>query len=165
MLFDQREKSYLFFSLFSLISSPEKSRERFREKRRVKREKWKVQKEKAAYATFLFDGGGGSIKINAFRPKGEKLPFLFSFLSSLLSLLWKSRAGDLEKSEEWKEKSEKYKKKKPLARLFFLVAGVGFEPHDLRVMSPTRYQTAPSRDIMVPEAGVEPVREVNLTGF
>ena len=43
--------------------------------------------------------------------------------------------------------------------LSFLVAGVGFEPHDLRVMSPTSYQTAPSRDIMVPEAGVEPVRE------
>ena len=42
---------------------------------------------------------------------------------------------------------------------FLLVAGVGFEPHDLRVMSPTSYQTAPSRDIMVPEAGVEPVRE------
>ena len=42
-----------------------------------------------------------------FRPKGEKLPF--SFLSSLLSLLWKSRVGDLEpKSEEWKEKSEEY---------------------------------------------------------
>jgi len=32
MLFDRREKSYLFFSLFSLISSPEKSRGRFREK-------------------------------------------------------------------------------------------------------------------------------------
>ena len=31
--------------------------------------------------------------------------------------------------------------------LFILVAGVGFEPHDLRVMSPTSYQTAPSRDI------------------
>ena len=46
-----------------------------------------------------------------------------------------------------------------------LVAGVGFEPHDLRVMSPTSYQTAPSRDIMVPEAGVEPVREINLTEF
>ena len=30
---------------------------------------------------------------------------------------------------------------------------------DLRVMSPTSYQTAPLRDIMVPEAGVEPVRE------
>ena len=40
-----------------------------------------------------------------------------------------------------------------------MVAGVGFEPHDLRVMSPTSYQTAPSRDILVPEAGVEPVRE------
>ena len=31
--------------------------------------------------------------------------------------------------------------------LFLLVAGVGFEPHDLRVMSPTSYQAAPSRDI------------------
>ena len=40
-----------------------------------------------------------------------------------------------------------------------LVAEMGFEPHDLRVMSPTSYQTAPLRDIMVPEAGVEPVRE------
>ena len=29
-------------------------------------------------------------------------------------------AGDLEKSEERKENSEEYKKKKPLARLFFL---------------------------------------------
>ena len=48
----------------------------------------------------------------------------------------------------------------------FLVAEVGFEPHDLRVMSPTSYQAAPLRDInMVPEAGVEPVREKNLTGF
>ena len=46
-----------------------------------------------------------------------------------------------------------------------LVAEMGFEPHDLRVMSPTSYQTAPLRDIMVPEAGIEPVREVNLTGF
>ena len=48
---------------------------------------------------------------------------------------------------------------------FSLVAEMGFEPHDLRVMSPTSYQTAPLRDMMVPEAGVEPVREINLTGF
>ena len=40
-----------------------------------------------------------------------------------------------------------------------LVAEMGFEPHDLRVMSPASYQTAPLRDIMVPEAGVEPVRD------
>ena len=31
--------------------------------------------------------------------------------------------------------------------LFLLVAGVGFEPHDLRVMSPTSYQAALPRDI------------------
>ena len=41
MLFDQGEKIYLFFSLFSLISSLEKSRGRFREKRRVKSTKRK----------------------------------------------------------------------------------------------------------------------------
>ena len=91
----------------------------------------------------------------------------------LFSLLRKSRVGN-------SEKSEKCKKKKPLARLFFLVAGMGFEPHDLRVMSPTSYQTALPRDIryrdapmetqetkdgMVPVTGVEPVRDVNLTGF
>ena len=29
----------------------------------------------------------------------------------------------------------------------YLVAEMGFEPHDLRVMSPTSYQTAPLRDI------------------
>ena len=43
-----------------------------------------------------------------------------------------------------------HSKKKNTHRLmsvFFLVAGVGFEPHDLRVMSPTSYQAAPSRDI------------------
>ena len=34
-----------------------------------------------------------------------------------------------------------------LFRFAMLVAGVGFEPHDLRVMSPTSYQAALSRDI------------------
>ena len=29
----------------------------------------------------------------------------------------------------------------------FLVAEAGFEPYDLRVMSPTSYQAAPLRDI------------------
>ena len=31
---------------------------------------------------------------------------------------------------------------------YSMVAGVGFEPHDLRVMSPTSYRTAPSRDVL-----------------
>ena len=43
--------------------------------------------------------------------------------------------------------------------LLCLVAEVGFEPHDLRVMSPTSYQAALLRDIMVPETGIEPVRD------
>ena len=46
-----------------------------------------------------------------------------------------------------------------------LVAGVGFEPHDLRVMSPTSYQAALPRDMMVPETGLEPARDLSLTGF
>ena len=33
--------------------------------------------------------------------------------------------------------------------VYFLVAGVGLEPHDLRVMSPTSYRTALPRDIML----------------
>ena len=88
MLFDQREKSYLFFSLFSLISSLEKSRGRFREKWRVKREKWKVQKEKAAYATFLFGCGGG---IWTSRPPGyepDELPSCSTPRYEILGTLW-----------------------------------------------------------------------------
>ena len=51
-----------------------------------------------------------------------------------------------------------------------LVAEVGFEPHDLRVMSPTSYQAALLRDIdfsdaVVPVTGVEPVRYFRITGF
>ena len=53
---------------------------------------------------------------------GAKLPFLFSFLSSLFT--GKSRVGSGEKSEERREKREKYKKKKPLTRLFLFVCGV-----------------------------------------
>ncbi len=45
-----------------------------------------------------------------------------------------------------------YRKQNSIAEIVstmesFLVAGVGFEPHDLRVMSPTSYQAALPRDI------------------
>ena len=50
------------------------------------------------------------------------------------------------------------KRKAPVKGAFLLVAGVGFEPHDLRVMSPTSYQAALPRD-MVPETGFEPARD------
>ena len=40
------------------------------------------------------------------------------------------------------------KKDTRLGVFSFLVAGVGFEPHDLRVMSPTSYQAALPRDIV-----------------
>ena len=35
----------------------------------------------------------------------------------------------------------------PLKKVTFSIAGAGFEPYDLRVMSPTSYQTALPRDI------------------
>ena len=38
-------------------------------------------------------------------------------------------------------------------RMHNMVAGVGFEPHDLRVMSPTSYQTALPRDIQFQKSG------------
>ena len=45
--------------------------------------------------------------------------------------------------------SAEQKKTDPIGSVFFcLVAGVGFEPHDLRVMSPTSYQAALPRDIV-----------------
>ena len=40
------------------------------------------------------------------------------------------------------------KQKQPIGRFFVLVAEGGFEPHDLRVMSPTSYRTALLRDII-----------------
>ena len=46
-----------------------------------------------------------------------------------------------------------------------MVAGVGLEPHDLRVMSPTSYRLLYPAIYLVPVTGVEPVREVNPTGF
>ena len=42
---------------------------------------------------------------------------------------------------------QKEKLRTPIGVLSFLVAGAGFEPHDLRVMSPTSYQAALPRDI------------------
>ena len=54
---------------------------------------------------------------------------------------------------------------------FELGAEAGFEPRDLRVMSPTSYQAALLRDIsllkkrVVPIAGLEPARELLPNGF
>ena len=55
---------------------------------------------------------------------------------------------------------------------FVLGAEAGFEPRDLRVMSPTSYQAALLRDIkiplmgiVVPMTGLEPVREFLPNGF
>ena len=45
------------------------------------------------------------------------------------------------------EESEEVKNNLGTSPRNFLVAGAGFEPHDLRVMSPTSYQAALPRDI------------------
>ena len=47
----------------------------------------------------------------------------------------------------------------------FLVAEMGFEPHDLRVMSPTSCQTAPLRDINGAGSRGRTGTRKNLTGF
>ena len=47
----------------------------------------------------------------------------------------------------------------------FLVAEMGFEPHDLRVMSPTSYQAAPLRDIKWCRRPGSNRYECYLTGF
>ena len=56
-----------------------------------------------------------------------------------------------------------------LFRCYLLVAGVGLEPHDLRVMSPTScqllYPAIYKIEKMVPDTGLEPVRDVTPTGF
>ena len=65
-----------------------------------------------------------------------------------------------------KRKPLEQKRKHPTRGCFlFLVAGMGFEPHDLRVMSPTSYQAALPRDTLVPMTGLEPVREFLPNGF
>ncbi len=56
-------------------------------------------------------------------------------------------------SRSRKEHIVQPKKKAVLRLLFSLVAEVGFEPHDLRVMSPTSYQAALLRDIWCRKPG------------
>ena len=71
----------------------------------------------------------------------------------------------------WFRSRRSKKQRTPIGVLCFLVAEVGFEPHDLRVMSPTSYQAALLRDILpsttrvVPVTGIEPVRVSLPTGF
>ena len=93
---------------------------------------------------------------------------------NLVQVLPKGRFGEMISFEfhlkNWHEKTQKPLwflgfQPRYLFRCYLLVAGVGFEPHDLRVMSPTSYQAALPRDMMVPETGLEPVRDLRHTGF
>ena len=56
-------------------------------------------------------------------------------------------------------------KKSNSFELDFLVAEVGFEPHDLRVMSPTSYQAALLRDIDGAGERGRTVTEITLHGI
>ena len=81
-------------------------------------------------------------------------------LSTVLCLVTHSLRPEGHRGQIHPADKKKETHTEPLVQFgLLLVAEKGFEPHDLRVMSPTSYQTAPLRDIMVPEAGVEPVRE------
>ena len=59
--------------------------------------------------------------------------------------------SDSQPRSSWSTDSQPQpKRKNSIHQMVFrvlLVAEMGFEPHDLRVMSPTSYQTAPLRDI------------------
>ena len=76
---------------------------------------------------------------------------------NLVQVLPKGRFGEMI-SFEFHLKNRHEKTQKPLWFLGFpnrylfrfamLVAEMGFEPHDLRVMSPTSYQAALPRDIL-----------------
>ena len=97
---------------------------------------------------------------------------------NLVQVLPKGRFGEMI-SFEFHLKNRHEKTQKPLwflgfqlrylFRCYLLVAGVGLEPHDLRVMSPTSYQLLYPAiykiEKMVPDTGLEPVRDVTPTGF
>ena len=109
------------------------------------------------------------------RGSASRLLLIFSLVALASSRTASTRTpSPLPPSEVVKHRthSRKQKEKQPEWVAFFLVAEVGFEPHDLRVMSPTSYQAALLRDIdfsgftvMVPVTGVEPVRYFRITGF
>ena len=97
---------------------------------------------------------------------------------NLVQVLPKGRFGEMI-SFEFHLKNRHEKTQKPLwflgfqprylFRCYLLVAGVGLEPHDLRVMSPTScqllYPAIYKIEKMVPETGLEPVRDFRHTGF
>ena len=68
-----------------------------------------------------------------------------SFLSRLPNEL-RSSVYNLKPRRKPRLRKQK-KNRHPMGVCLFLVAEVGFEPHDLRVMSPTSYQAALLRDI------------------
>ena len=117
--------------LSSFLSLIWKSRKGSRKKRRVKGEKRRVKstKRKSRLRDFSFcEGAIRKIFLLIFiwawtlaQLFYNKLLFdrrrkaSFSFLSSLLSLIWKSRKGSRKKREEWRVKSEEWRVQKEKA--------------------------------------------------
>ena len=69
---------------------------------------------------------------------------------SLFTITYYLQKNSSAEGEKWRVKREEWRGKKissEQVRGIFLVAEVGFEPHDLRVMSPTSYQAALLRDM------------------
>ena len=87
-------------------------------------------------------------------------------LEGLSSLTHSLRPEGHERAKLSFETKKKETHDEPLVQLgFLLVAEMGFEPHDLRVMSPTSYQTAPLRDINGAGSRGRTGTRKNLTGF
>ena len=102
-----------------------------REKNQVVLQKKHAGKFSACSPYYLIVGQGFK------SPESLKMPILYlRFLTS------KFRAMQSKKPLKIKGFSGQYLFYRPV-----MVAGVGFEPHDLRVMSPTSYQAALPRDI------------------
>ncbi len=141
-----------------------------------------TKNEKAAHWTaFVFGCGGGTClptrvacrfhRQTQFASKASR----FGSTASQKATLWLSCganplppvASRREILLKLKSHSVSKKQRTPDGVLCFLVAGVGLEPHDLRVMSPTSYQLLYPAiyEIVVPVTGIEPVRCSRITGF
>ena len=112
----------------------------------MKSEKYK-KKKPLTRLFFLVAGVGFFIALHQIIVASRRSP-----APSLCSLIWRFLlAYPLPPPEVVIEiqnlASRSKKNRHPMGVCSFLVAEVGFEPHDLRVMSPTSYQAALLRDI------------------
>ena len=78
--------------------------------------------------------------------------FNLSKINKIIGVNWGSKQPDLRHPHlplcYFLRKKRTFSSEISLKKVPFSIAGKGFEPHDLRVMSPTSYQTALPRDIL-----------------